>query len=349
MKKDKEAQGIRIMCFVLFLAFTLCWFFMQRELIVYTIHTLSNTKGSMDSFSFVYISVIVFFLLLSAVPVSRIVFKFRYGHYACNYAVSAFILGCLTGFDGTRFFSQTLISWIIGVSLLILILIIPTIVSFLNNSTSYKGLRTVASNLMIFSILFCITAVMGNTDENLHRRLRIENLVSRGDYVNALEVGMNEEETDPSITLLRVKAMLGLDAANPGSGVGEHLFSYPIADAESLIDSLCMLESDSLYDGCTIRIALAMLVMDIHRADSLIAPLIHERNIPTYYMQLLVLSENKDVASFLPDEFETEQKKYESFNELLSQYRNESVQFQANSTYIHYHDTYYWYYTFCDR
>lgn len=316
---------------------------------VYTIHTLSNTKESKDSFSFVYISVMMLFILLLAVPVSRLLFKFRDGQYACHYAVSAFLLGCLTGFDGTRLFSQTLITWIIGASLLILILVIPKIVSFLNNPVSCKGPRTVASNLMIFSILFCITAVMGNTDENLHRRLRIETLISRGDYVNALEVGMNEEETDPSITLLRVKAMLGLDAANPGTGVGEYLFSYPITDPESLIESLCVLERDSLYDSSIIQIALAMLVMDIHRADSLICPLIYERNIPTYYMQLLVLSENKDVASFLPDEFETEQKKYESFNELLSQYRNESVQFQANSTYIHYHDTYYWYYTFCDR
>ncbi|MBO4268499.1 MAG: hypothetical protein J5869_03920 [Bacteroidaceae bacterium] len=350
MRRDREVPGVRIICFVVFLAFTLCWLFMQRELLVCAICHLSRTKETISRFSFLYVSVLLICILLLAVPISRMLFKYRNGQHACNYAVSAFLLGCMTGFDGEHFFSRDTTVWITGASLLALVLIVPKIVSFLNRPASYNNAsRTIASNLMILSVLFCITAVTGNTDENLHRRLRIENLVSKGDFAKALKVGVDEEETDPAITLLRVKAMLGMDSAEPGSGTGEHLFRYPISDIRALTDSLTVLERDSVYDCRTVQIALAMLDMDIQRADSLISPLIPEGKIPLYYMQLLVLSENSEAAALLPDEFEAERKRYGSFNETLDQLRNEPAQVRANGTFIAFHDSYYWFCTFCRK
>lgn len=347
MRRDKEVPGVRILCFVVFLAFTLCWLFLQRELVACAVCSLSHTKDTMSRFSFLYVSVLLLCIVLLFVPVSRSLFKYRNGQYACNYAVSAFLLGCLTGFDGEHFFSQNVTVWITGASLLALVLAVPKIVSFLNRPASYNVPRTYASNLMILTILFCITAVTGNTDENLHRRLRIEKMVSKGDFAGALKVGADEEETDSAITLLRVKAMLGMDTANPGTGVGEHLFRYPIYDAEVLMDSLAVLERDSVYDCRTVQIALAMLGMDIQRADSLITPLISEGNMPAYYMQSLVLSENSEAAALLSDEYESEQKSYKNFNETLNRFRNEPVQVRANATFLDYGQTYYWYYTFC--
>ena len=347
MRKDRDTIGVRFMCFVIFLTFTLCWLSIQRDLMVYTIRTLSNSRASIGSFGFLYISVLLICFVLSAVPISRSLFKYKNGQYACNYAISSFLLGCLAGFDGDCVFSLPYSRWIIGMSFLIFILVVPKIVSFFKRHVTYSIPKMIASNLMILFFLICITVVMGNTDENLHRRLRIEALLSKGEYEKVLDVGAEEEETDSFITLLRVKAMLGMDTAQPGTGVGEHLFLYPISDVDKLIDSLTVLSHDSIYDDCSIQIALAMLEMDIQRADSLIAPLILEKKMPMYYMQLLVMSGNNEAAVHFPEEYEAEQKNYENFNDVISQQKKESPQALANSTYLKYSQTYYWFYNFC--
>ena len=347
MRNDREASGIRIICFVMFLAFTFCWLFLQRDLLVFAVNSFPYySKRTTGLVSYLYVFVLLIFIVLSAIPVIRLLFKFRNGQYSCNFAVSAFLLGCLTGFDGERFFPQNATTWIVGVSFLFFFLIVLKIASFINRSASSCGSRTVASNLLIMSLLFCLTAYMGNTDENIHRRLRMEKLVAKGDYVKALTIGIDEEETEPEITLLRVKAMLGLDHVKPGTGVGEHLFLYPIADADVLTDSLESLVNDPFYDSRSLQIALAMLESDVVRADSLIVPLISNGFIPEYYMQLLVLSENSEAAESFPDEFEAERKKYTSFCEVLAPLKGESPQVQANATYLEYHTTYFWYYTF---
>ena len=348
MRKNKESSvGIRVICLVLFLAFALCWLNMQRDILLSAVGHKLPVGDSVRPFSIVYICLLFICFILIPVPLSRLFFRFNNGLYACNYALSAFLLGCLTAYDGHHLLPQSLKIWIAGLSILLMILVIARIISFRNRKMPDSGAVVLSSNLFIMSILFCVTALLGNTDENLHRKLRIESLLSNGEYEKALRIGENEEETDPSITLLRVKAMLGLDAEKPGSGVGDHLFLYPLSDVDILIDSLKSMQQDSAYDTHALEIAVAMLEADIAKAESLISLLAHGTDIPVYYLQLLMMSDNGTVPLSAYASYNKERENYDSFNQLMAQLKNEPFQIRANSSYIQYHKTYYWYYTFC--
>ena len=67
---------------------------------------------------------------------------------------------------------------------------------------------------------------------------------------------------------------------------------------------------------------------------------------PTYYMQALVLANDSIAQARFPQQYADEQLLYDSFCEALEPLEYEPRQFQANSTYINFHESYYWYYTF---
>ena len=89
-----------------------------------------------------------------------------------------------------------------------------------------------------------------------------------------------------------------------------------------------------------------MINCELEKADSLITPYIYKGKVPKFYMQLLVLTDNKEAADRLPDEYAAQKKILDSFRESLENLKDQPEQFQANSTYIQYHQTYFWYYKF---
>lgn len=343
--ENRESKGIRIMCLVIFLTFTLSWLmFFQRDLLSAAMTTLSSDRSS--SYACFFVSVLLIFLVLLPVPIINSIFKFRNGLYAANYTLSAFMLGAFTGYDGNRFFGQSGKEWIISVCFVAAIFIFSVIKSFSVRSNTPDNPRKISDNLLIMTLLFCLAAFLGNTDENLHRKLRIERYLSKCQYEKALQVGCNEEETDSDITLLRAKAMLLLDADNPGSGTGEHLFAYPIREPKLLSLGLSKLLSDPMYDNVTVNIARALVDCDIYTADSLIMPFLRQGRLPAYYMQVLVLNESTDAAARFPEEFAKEKERFDLFVETLERMKNDPMLIRANSTYKEYGKTYYWYYEF---
>jgi hypothetical protein len=140
--------------------------------------------------------------------------------------------------------------------------------------------------------------------------------------------------------------MLLLDADNPGSGTGEHLFAYSIREPKLLSSGLSKLLSDPMYDNVTVNIARALVDCDIYTADSLIMPFLRQGRLPAYYMQVLVLNESTDAAARFPEEFAKEKERFDLFVETLERMKNDPMLIRANSTYKEYGKTYYWYYEF---
>ena len=277
--------------------------------------------------------------MLLAIP-GRIVLRFKKGLYGCNYLFSAAFLGVITGYDGDSLFGQSYTEWIVtGIFMLVLFLICKIVASVPKSEYNDRP-RTLAGNLLLMSLLFCLAGYLGNTDENLHRRLRMEQLYNDGRYEDLLEVGRYEEESDPGIDLLRSKAMLALEATPGGSGIGDMLFSYSISDPRKLACSLSGMDNTQAYlSACLLNRDIESFRDSIHLEDY--------KELPTYYMQALVIADDSLSAVQFPRQFKDEKTLYDSFCDAVESVENEPRQFQANSTFISFHESYFWFYTFC--
>lgn len=348
----------RWLCGILFMAFALSWLCLfQADLLDELYESLMHRWGydgivgyGQSNIHYYAIPVALALLItLLEIPVARL-FRFRDGLYACNYLPSALLLGAVTAFEDyncCRILSgpDTKV-WIAIVIFCVVLFIVCKIIQKVPRQSLLNGPRIVSGNLLIMTLLFCIVGILGNTDENLHRALMIHRYTANGQFEKALQVGVNEEEANYAVTNARLDAMLRLDAANPGTGIGEHLFNYPLDNRDSMLDFLLLASTGNVHDSLSAVIAMSMINCDLQKADSLITPYIYQGKVPEFYMQLLVLTDNKEAAARLPDEFAAQKEILDKFRESLENLKGKPVQFQANSTYIKFHQTYYWYYSF---
>jgi len=345
MEKKSCDKCVRWLCGILFSAFAFCWFyFFQRELLQAENGVLFSADNGLRIWMFNHHLVVSLFLtaiaLLLAIP-GRLLLRFKKGLYACNYLLSAAFLGVITGYDGESVFGQSLTVWIASGVFLFVLFLICKIVASVPKSEYNDRPRTLAGNLLILSLLFAITSYLGNTEENLHRRLRMEQLYNEGEYTRLLDYGRFEEETDPGIDLIRAKALLELPSNdNPaGSQIGENLFKYSISDPKALSRTIKRMDNEQAY------LASCLLDGDLNAfADTI--NLNAYGTLPNYYMQALVMLNDSTARVKFPKQFADEMSSYNSFRESLESLKSEPRQFQANSTFITYHESYYWFYTF---
>ncbi len=78
------------------------------------------------------------------------------------------------------------------------------------------------TNMLTLFIMFLMVGLLSNHNDVFHYRMRMENLMSKGEFGKALEVGKRSLETDSSLVMLRAFAL-----AQEGK-LGEQLFEYPI-------------------------------------------------------------------------------------------------------------------------
>lgn len=343
MERKSSDKSVRWVCGVLFAAFAFCWlFFFQRELLQAENRVLFSADNGLRIWMFnhhflVSVALTAISMLL-AIP-GRIVLRFKKGLYGCNYLFSAAFLGVITGYDGDSLFGQSYTEWIVtGIFMLVLFLICKIVASVPKSEYNDRP-RTLAGNLLLMSLLFCLAGYLGNTDENLHRRLRMEQFYNDGRYEDLLGYGRYEEESDPGIDLLRAKAMLNIEANPAGSGIGDMLFKYSISNPKKLANSLVKENGTQAY------LSAYLLTRDIESfRDSI--HLEDYKELPVYYMQALVIANDSLAAVRFPQQFKDEKNLYDSFCDAVESVEQESRQFQANSTFITYHQTYYWFYSF---
>lgn len=345
MEKKSCEKCARWLCGILFSAFAFCWlFFFQQDLLCAAYNKLLygiDNPGELLTHNHIVVSLLLTALAMLLVIPGRFVLRFKKGLYACNYLFSAAFLGVITGYDGDSILGQDSTVWMVTVVFVILLYLICKIVASVPRSEYNDRPRTLAGNLLLMSLLFCMVGYLGNTDENLHRRLHMEKLYSEGEYTRLLEIGRHEEESDIKIDVLRAKAMLNLSSAyNPvGSVIGDQLFRYSISDPKALSQSLNAMGSEQAY------LASCLLVGDLASFSDTI-DLEAYKTIPAYYMQALVMVNDSTAQSRFPQQYADEQLLYDSFCEALEPLEFEPRQFQANSTYINFHESYYWFYTF---
>ncbi len=343
MEKKSCDICIRWICGILFAAFAFCWlYFFQRELLWAENRFLFSDDNSLRIWMFNHHFIVSLSLtaiaLLLAIP-GRLMFRFKKGLYACNYLLSAAFLGVITGYDGVYVFGQDLTVWIASGAFLFVLFLICKIVASVPKSEYNDRPRTLAGNLLILSLLFAITSYLGNTDENLHRRLRMAHMYDEGRYEQLLEYGRYEEESDTGIDLLRAKAMLAVEATPKGSGIGDMLFRYNISDPKALSKALKNMNNEQAY--------LASYLLDGNlKVFSDTINLEAYKTLPGYYMQALVIANDSAACARFPKEFAESKAAYDSFCEALEPLEREPLQFQANSTFINYHESYFWFFSF---
>lgn len=343
MERKSSDKSVRWVCGVLFAAFAFCWlYFFQRELLQAENSALFSDDNGLRIWMFNHHFLVSLALtaiaLLLAIP-GRLVLRFKKGLYACNYLLSAAFLGVITGYDGQSVFGQSFTVWIVtGVFLFVLFLICKIVASVPKSEYNDRP-RTLAGNLLILSLLFCTTAYLGNTDENLHRRLRMEQMFEGGRYEQLLEYGRYEEESDLGIDLLRAKAMLAIDTTPQSSAIGDMLFRYSILDPKALSNALGKIGTEQAY--------LASCLLDGNLSEFCDTIDINAyKTMPSYYMQALVMANDSIAQAKFPKQYADEQLSYNSFREALAAVESEPKQFQANTTFINYHESYFWFYTF---
>lgn len=345
MEKKSCDTCIRWICGILFTVFAFCWLhYFQHDLLCVASNRLLygiESPVEQQAHNQLLISLLLTAVALLLVVPGRIILRFKKGMYACNYLLSAAFLGIITGYDGSSLLGQSYTVWMVTAIFAVVLFLICKIVASVPKSEYNDRPRTLAGNLLLLSLLFSMVGYLGNTDENLHRRLRMENLLSEGDYVTLLEIGMNEEESDPAIDLLRAKAMLNLQSGdNPaGSAIGARLFSYPISNPSALSQSLKALDNNQAYLASCLLEGNTQSFLDSIKIDSY-------QKLPTYYMQALVIANDSIAGTKFPRQYAEEKALYNSFCETLAPLELEPQQYQANATFIKFHTTYFWYYTF---
>lgn len=344
MERKSSDKSVRWICGVSFAAFAFCWlFFFQRELLQAENRVLFSADNGLRIWMFnhhflVSVALTAISMLL-AIP-GRIVLRFKKGLYGCNYLFSAAFLGIITGYDGDSLFGQSYTEWIVTGIFMFVLFLICKIVASVPKSEYNDRPRTLAGNLLLMSLLFCLAGYLGNTEENLHRRLRMEQLYNDGRYEDLLGYGRYEEESDPGIDLLRAKAMLNLEANPAGSGIGDMLFRYSISNPKKLASSLVKDNGIQAYlSACLLNRDIESFRDSIHLDDY--------KKLPVYYMQALVIANDSLAAVQFPQQFKDEKVLYDSFCDALESVEDEPRQYQANSTFINFHESYFWFYTFC--
>ena len=346
MQRSKSNdKSIKWLCGILFSVFALLWLcIFQANLLNDVFRHVLQELFKADNVNLHYLILpvaLALIITLLVIPFARL-FKFKDSLYACNYLVSALLLGIVTAFESSSspiLSGPTTTVWIATVIFSAILFIICKIIQTVPRQSVMNGPRVTSGNLLIMTLLFCLVGYLGNTDENLHRRLMMEHLYAQSEYEELLEIGRLEEESDPAIDLLRAQAMLNLSAEPASSKIGEQLFSYSISDPQSLSQSLKETQNEQAI------LASNLLDKDL---DSFRAKIKYEsyKILPKYYMQALVIANDSIARTKFPQQYAEEKSLYDSFCQTLEPVESESPQYQSNTTYIKYHTTYFWYYTF---
>lgn len=330
MREERDNKGIRVMCLVMFVAFGIGWtYFFQSDIIGAAFSAVTGKSGLTVPYYPLTMSLLLTGIALLLVFPMRWLMGFKNGLYATHYVLAAVFLGLVAGYDGQSMLGQTMTEWILSGVLILLLIIVCKMVSALPKYDNAE--RSVAGALLIMTLLFCMTALLGNTNENMHRRLMMERYSESGNYEKVLQIGKLEEESDESIDMIRAKAML--ECGN----LGDRLFEYSISNPKALAEFLESSDSVSI-DAFLLKGDIKSVVDSID--------LFAYKELPKYYAQAMVLAGDLRIQDMFPEEYSKASDLYNQFLEALEPVKNESEQYQANTTYIKFHDSYYWFYSF---
>ena len=210
--------------------------------------------------------------------------------------------------------------------------------------------RTVWINLMTMVLMFFLVGLFSNGNDVFHYRVRMEQLIGKGKYNKALKVGEKSLSTDPSLTMLRVHALVKTGT------VGDRLFHYPLAGGKKALlpdgdDTRTMLLPDSVIkafsatDSAKVHYLLAGCLLDRELDDfvDLIYKAYPDSVMPRHYAEAIILHNylsGKPYAEGHDPVLETD---FKEFCEMEKTYPRHTV---ANYLRRTYGNTYWYYYKY---
>ena len=218
---------MRVMCAVVFFIFTFCYlYFYQADIIAMAQHVLSDGQTRYEPLiGAVLLTISLSLLQLLVFAITRL---YKRAH-AFTYFPSMLALLLLTcarpSAVGTGI---TLGPWPWLAPLLLVCFAWAAWKFYQYQPYEPKMISTgidsqlLWTNLLTLFIMAMLVGLFSNHNDILHYRMRMENLMARGRYADALKVGRRSLQTDSSLVMLRAAAL-----AHEGT-MGDHLFEYPL-------------------------------------------------------------------------------------------------------------------------
>lgn len=231
MKQEKTyikggTAAIKFGCAALFLLFSFVYLnFYQADLLAMAQHVWSYGKTHYNAFiGAVIITGVLYLLHIGVFAVT----KLSKSWHSITYFPSFLALSILTSVDESITPKITLGAWIWIIPLVLLgfaglVYIGKQLEQFDSVSiTDGRMWRRAWINLLTMCLMMLGTGLIGTGNKQLHQRLKIESLIEKGKYDEALRVADKAIETDSSLTMLRFYAL-----SNSGQ-LGDKLFTYQL-------------------------------------------------------------------------------------------------------------------------
>lgn len=213
-------------CAIVFILFVIVYlYFFQADLLFMEQHVLS---GGTTHYNRTIGTVIITSVLYLVHVGSRKLYSFQGALYALTFFPSLLLLTALTGvnpdFDGNPFYPV----WLWLTPLLLIAYVAVALYARYGSKEHprslprYTLLGGLWRGLLGLAVMFILVCLCGNSDRLFHYRLRVESLLNSGCYDEALKVGIKSDDTDASLTMLRIYAL------SRQKQLGERLFEYPV-------------------------------------------------------------------------------------------------------------------------
>ena len=248
--KNNSTTGIRLMCAIVFVIFSLAWlFFFQADILAMTQHVLS---GGLTHYNRTLGALIITFVLLLVQTGVYKLTNLRRQAYALTYVPSMLMLALISDVEpmggGTISFAS---SWWVALLLLLLwggVVYVVRLWQQVEGADDARFFsRSMWVNMLVMAILIMLVAGFGNTNAVFHYRMKAEQSLKNDDAADAIKAGRKSLESDEHLLMLRMFALAKEDA------LGERLFEYPITGNSSQmlptdsLSQLLLLPADSLY------------------------------------------------------------------------------------------------------
>lgn len=251
MQRKDGTMSMRIICAIFFLVFTSLYLYKyQSDILAVTQHVLSNGATHYNKVIGTILITLSLWLVQIAVHAAS---KLNHRAHALTYIPSLLLLAVLTDVSPHLAIGNYLGVWLWLFPLLMVLYV--GVVWFFKQLESMEpvslsfGLfsRLTWVNLLQMSIMALVVCGIGCSDTVFHCRMRMESDLLKGDYVAAARVGKHVEETDSSLTMLRILALTKTNS------LCERLFEYPLTGGSDAMFpngtsvKVMMLPEDSIY------------------------------------------------------------------------------------------------------
>ena len=315
---NNSTFAIRVMCAIVFVAFSLAWLYFQADMLSMSQHVLSG--GITHYYSVIGSVVITCVLFLLQLLVYRITLLNGRMH-ALTYLPSMLLLALLSDISLIiADVSPTMSLWwsaLIVLIWLVAVYIARNVQQDIMDRASSLLSRPMWINLLIMSLMMMGVAWIGNTNAVFHYRMKMEQLLTEGDYQSVLNVGKKSLESDEHMLMLRMYALVR------SNSLGEHLFEYPISGNSSQMlptngeSKMLLCSEDSLYKFLGARPAEKMAperyLLMLQRRDS-----VPQKAIADYLLCGYLMDKNID-------RFAQEIRKYYTVDEHLPKHYREAL------------------------